>query len=330
MRLYERALEGGEGSRFLKRAIWHDYRSPCIYMATILKMPGVPPLATIEGHLVNGKAAAVSRPTRLGYEIGYALRGLKYRFTEIKTLQYVFMPDHVHLLLHVTEAITYHFSDVIRAFKQDCSARYKAMLRRECDHVFDGHVFADGYNDRILSGRDQLSTLIAYIRDNPRRLYLRRAFPEHFRSHLRLEVGDKTLAVFGNPLLLESPFKVQVRYSSKYAPDRLEAYKRSWEENIRSGGVLVSPFIHPLEREYMYQALDGGAKLIIIRENGFPERWKPERRFTEACAAGRMLFVGPVEFVSRRTDLTREACLELNDSAALIAALQPGSYRLRR
>lgn len=328
--LYNRLSAAQAPDRFHQRAKWHDYRSKSIYMITIKKMPGIPDLSIIYGRIDNGKAYATSTNTQLGAIICKALRELPVRFHEIRTLQYMIMPDHAHLLLEATRPLSYHISDAIRVFKQDCTSRYADALLNRFNFKFDGKVFADGFHDRILTGKNQLSALIGYIRDNPRRLFLKRQFPEAFRSHLSLILTDTVFSIYGNPLLLESPLKYHVRFSSKFTETELDKKKNTWAEAIRNGSVLVSPFIHPIEKTYLDAAISLGGNAIIIRDNGFPERWKPEKKYFDACAQGRIMFVGPEEFHTRRQDLTRAMCMRLNSIAERIGALTPGSYKLRR
>lgn len=330
LELYMQAAQSPSMNKFLKRAKWHDYRSRCIYMVTLMKMPGIPEFSIIKGYLENGKAHATVQPIRLGHHIGRALRNLPKHFPELRVLQYVFMPDHIHLLLEITRPVQYHLGDAVRVFKQDCNMRYQAILKEEFNYDFEGHVFTDGYNDRIIRRRGQLNTLFEYIRDNPRRLFLRRNFPEYFLSNILLRSSEQEYSLFGNLLLLENPEKSQVRFSSKYTPEELNTRRQVWEEAIRNGGVLVSPFYHPMEKEYLNKAIEDGGKIIIICENGFPPRWKPEKRFMDLCAEGRMLFVGPRDFDSRKQTLTRAACLKRNEDAKYIAALHRGDYTLHR
>lgn len=194
----------------------------------------------------------------------------------------------------------------------------------------------------------QLQILFDYMRDNPRRLYLRRSFPQYFCNGLLCiptgsggsgadEVsfdGENTeserFSVYGNMLLLENPYKVVVRFSRKFSEEKLAADKRSWKEAIRSGGVLVSPFIHPIEKEFLHMALEEGGKVIIICDNGFPPRWKPSRGYIQALTEGRLLFVGPEDYTASKIELTRQLSMAMNARAEQIAAMSAGSYRLSR
>lgn len=335
-------------NKCLRRAEWHDYRSKCIYMLTLMKAEGIPPFSTLSGSVEDGKVKAVVRNTRLGHHIGRAMRSMTSHYVETRLLQYVIMPDHVHMLVEVMKPVEYHLSQVVKFFKAECAGRYREILQMDYDFKFDGTVFAKGYNDRILMRQGQLQVLFDYMRDNPRRLYLRRSFPQYFCNGLLCiptgsggsgadEVsfdGENTesdrFSVYGNMLLLENPYKVIVRFSRKFSEEKLAADKLLWKEAIRSGGVLVSPFIHPVEKEFLHMALEEGGKVIMICDNGFPQRWKPSRGYIQALTEGRLLFVGPEDYTAAKIELTRQLSMAMNARAEQIAAMSAGSYRLRR
>lgn len=335
-------------NKCLRRAEWHDYRSKCIYMLTLMKAEGIPPFSTLSGSVEDGKVKAVVCNTRLGHHIGRAMRSMTSHYVETRLLQYVIMPDHVHMLVEVMKPVEYHLSQIVKFFKAECAGRYREILQMDYDFKFDGTVFAKGYNDRILMRQGQLQILFDYMRDNPRRLYLRRSFPQYFCNGLLCiptcsggsgadEIsfdGENTesdrFSVYGNMLLLENPYKVIVRFSRKFSEEKLAADKRSWKEAIRSGGVLVSPFIHPIEKEFLHLALEEGGKVIIICDNGFPPRWKPSKGYIQALTEGRLLFVGPEDYTASKIELTRQLSMTMNARAEQIAAMSAGSYRLRR
>lgn len=80
------------------RAPWHDYKSRCIYMITIMKRAETPQLAFVEGSELRITP------------IGRIIQRLIINFNEveplIRILQYIVMPDHVHILLFVTDNIS--------------------------------------------------------------------------------------------------------------------------------------------------------------------------------------------------------------------------------
>ena len=87
------------------------------------------------------------------------------------------MPDHVHILLFFVELPT-----------QEILGRILARFKVEVNKVTgtDG-VFAKGFNDQILKSTRTLDTFYKYIRDNARRLAVRRAHPEFFPTRQRPE-----------------------------------------------------------------------------------------------------------------------------------------------
>lgn len=327
---YKSALRAAKKKKAVRRAEWHDYSCKCIYMVTVMKMPGIPNFSIVEGKVSGNVVTAKAVPTRMGNHIARALKDLPLKFREYRTLQYVMMPDHIHILMEIMTPADYKLNELVMAFKNDCTRRYRHILSNEFDSEFRGNVFDYGFHDRILMHKDQLTGLFAYIRDNPRRLYLRMSCPEYFRTVLMCVADDKEFSIYGNLNLLEHPDKKVVRYSSKFTEEKRRIDRQIWCETIRSGGVLVSPFIHRCEDEYLELAIQNGGKAIVIMENGFHNRWKPGKRYIDACADGRLLFIGPKEYSYARIHIDRQMCMRLNSVAEMIASLPPRSYRLRR
>lgn len=328
--LYEKGLAHPVSNNNLKRAHWHNYRSRCIYMITLMKAPGIPVFSFVKGNIADGKVSAITQPLRLGHHIGRALKDLPVAYPQIRLYQYALMPDHLHMLLEVKEDIPFNLGDIIRHFKNDCTFRYKAILKHDYDFEFDGHVFEMGFNDRILCGENQLSVFYNYLKDNPRRLYLKQQYPFYFNNVLACTSGNRRYSLYGNICLLEHPNKQVVRFSRSFSSERLQQNRVIWAETIRNGGVLVSPFIHPVERECLKMALENGGRIILIKENAFPVRWKPTKAYIDATAQGRMLFVGPEDYHSAKIDMKRALAMRMNKTACEIADIKRGDFSLSR
>ena len=140
-------------SNQIYRAPWHDYHSRCIYMITMLKRMETPPFAYVEGMGLKF--------TPLGREIQKQIIHFSELESRIRILQYVVMPDHIHILLFVTEPIPETLGQYI--------ARWKIKVNKACG--FES-IFEIGFNDQILHMSRSLKVLVNYIRDNPRRLRL--------------------------------------------------------------------------------------------------------------------------------------------------------------
>ncbi len=182
-------------------------------------------------------------------------------------------------------------------------------------------LFEPGYHDRLLLRAGQLTTLKRYIADNPRRLAVKRQHPQLFRKRLHIRIGSQEYAAYGNIFLLRKPDKAQVLVHRADSPAVHAAHMQEWQQLILNGGVLVSPFISQREKEARDMARQHSGDLIILRENGFPDIFKPQGWEFPYCAAGHLLLLAPWPHHNERTTITRRQCLSLNDMARAIAAI---------
>ena len=231
---------------------------------------------------------------------------------QLKILDQVIMPDHVHILIQVMEPIRKHFGDIIQAIKSASTSGIRKLTGSR-----DMTVFEEGFHDRIVKNRTQLDTLYRYIRDNPRRLAVRRAHPEFFRRVNRMEIAGRECRVYGNFQLLDCPFREQV-VVHRADTDTERAEKRDrWLYTAANGGVLVSPFISPAEKAVRDEADQAGGRFILITNRQMDDRYKPSGRDFELCEAGRMLIISIPDL---NPDLTRPVCLTMNALAEEICA----------
>lgn len=182
-------------------------------------------------------------------------------------------------------------------------------------------LFEEGYNDRILYRAGQLDVLKKYIADNPRRLAVKRQFPHLFRKYLHVRIGKQEYAAYGNIFLLRKTTKAQVIVHRRDTAEEHEAHMKEWKRVSVEGGVLVSPFISPREKEVREMAKECGGDMIILRENGFPDIFKPSGWEFDYCAEGRLLLLAPWPHHMERHTITRSQCLSLNDMAKEICSL---------
>ena len=173
-------------------------------------------------------------------------------------------------------------------------------------------LFAKGYNDLILRSYDELPTWQNYLRDNPRRLMMKRANPEWLRPFFGLKVGTTTYSSLGNQALLRSPRRIAVRVSRRLDSNQIEMEKARYLDMARQGTVLVSPAISPGEKLVMRAAFDAGLPTIVLVENGFTPLTKPKGEQFDACAAGRLLLLAPWEHHNEKRTITAYQCQQLN------------------
>ena len=229
---------------------------------------------------------------------------------EIRILCYAVMPDHFHALLFVTKPIERSLGAIVQAIKSAATRKIRALYSLPSVDIFE-----QGFHDRIISNRGQLATVVDYIRDNPRRLAIRRAHPEFFRRVNNLQIGDSTYQAYGNFQLLDCPFKEQVIIHRADTPEQYERNRQRWLYTAANRGVLVSPFISAAEKSIRTEAEALGSRFILITNEPMGERYKPTAPDFSLCQSGRLLLVSSPSSPS----LSRAQCLALNALASSIA-----------
>ena len=181
-------------------------------------------------------------------------------------------------------------------------------------------LFAKGYNDLILRSYEELQNWEHYLRDNPRRLLLKRARPDWLRPFFNLKIGATTYSGIGNRNLLRSPRRLPVRVSRRLTKEQIEAVTTQYMEAARHGAVLVSPAISPGEKQVMRTAFDAGFPTIVLMENGFTAMSKPKGEQFDACANGRLLMLSPWEHHNEKRAINAAQCTQLNLMAIEISS----------
>ena len=234
------------------------------------------------------------------------------------------MPDHVHIVLHVTEEMPATFNLVLRGWVQGCK-------KAACELDLSDEVFSDKPFIRVLVGRGQLQTMADYVRLNPLRMAIRQAYPGCFAIQRGVCVAGHTYAAVGNVRLLFAPHFWQVHVHKEWVWDadhgddqRLRDYKNDCILRARRGYVLVSPFINEHEAAVRDVALREHLPVICLLDNGLPDqsRYKPSGDRTEAIAAGRLLLLSPWDtYDPAKGRCTRAECNLLNALAASLVSL---------
>lgn len=292
------------------RAKWHDYTQRCIYMLTLNKGNIIDDFGMLAGDYnipAGEKGSSYIQASRIGKAIKRILLNFRIIEPNIRILQYALMPDHLHILLFVTAPTKEVLGRII--------ARFKVAVNEEAGIT---GVFAKGFNDQILKTSRSLDILYRYLKENPRRLAVRRAFPEYFRRVNRVRIAGGEYRAYGNFQLLECPFKEQVVVHRADSEEVRAANRERWLYTAANGGVLVSPFISPAEKAIRAEAEEAGGKFIFITDRQMEERYKPSGRDFELCEAGRMLIVSSP---SEGENLSRAHCLKMNGLAEMIASV---------
>ncbi len=179
-------------------------------------------------------------------------------------------------------------------------------------------LFAKGYNDLILRSYEELEKWKNYLRENPRRLMMKRSNPEFLRPFFGLRIGEFTFNGIGNRGLLQVERRVAVRVSRRLVGEDLDRTVERVLREAREGAVLVSPAISPGEKRIMRAAFDEGLPTIVIVENGFTKLSKPHGEQFYACGEGRLLMLSAWEHHNDKRKLTAYQCVQMNMMAFAI------------
>lgn len=254
------------------------------------------------GHVINGFKAGTRKAAR---ELG-----ITERKAEVKT-ETEAEPQHTE---HSSTATA-----PAPAAPKVPYAEPPAQLSKSSKHPPRGTLWEPGYNDRLLLHKGQLQHMLAYLDDNPRRLLLKRQHPEYFTQLAPIPVLDNiNMPAMGNRYLLERPLKLQVQCSRHLYPWEISQRKQAFLEAGRQGAVIVSPCISPGEQQIATACLEEGIPLIVLLLKGFPPYFKPQPRYLQACAEGRLLMLAPYPFQNEKLTDMRARCLTLNNLAARI------------
>ena len=325
-----------------RRRDGHDYEARQMYLITIT-VEGRRPLL---GRVVGNPEAAEGAPdaphtelSPLGKAVEQQWMAISHYHPEVKVLALQMMPDHLHSILFVKERMPQHLGHIIKGFKASTNKEYRRLIapapssavpvvssaatpsqrtgRPKPDRKH-GLLWSIGYTDGILGRKGQLNNWLAYLRDNPRRLLMKRLHPEYFRVQRNVQVGSYEFSAIGNRYLLSHPVRLQVQCSRRLTQEEIAQQTSYYLGLAKRGAVLVSPSISPGEKAIMRAAFDAGYPLILLQENGFTELAKPGGARFDACAEGRLLILAPWEHHNQRLAINRSQCLSLNDMARAI------------
>jgi len=239
-------------------------------------------------------------------------------YPQIAVTAYVIMPDHIHLAIHVHTDLEVGLSRAISRYMGIATRLYRNAVISD-DTSTQTSFFSRGFNDRIAYDDTQQQRQWHYICDNPRRYLIKKFFPRLFHTRWQLSANGKEYIALGNIFLLRTPHRMAVKVSRRHTPAEKSALIEAWHRCAVNGGTLISPFIHPKEKEIYRQAVETGASIIKIMDNGFSERFAPSGQEFELCSAGRLLLIAPSGHQTQAVSMTYAYAQSLNALASHIA-----------
>ncbi len=319
---------------YLQRKIGHDYTAPSAYLITVVTQDRRPLLGSLVG---KSAAEAAIDATVLGKQVIAAFYDIEKKVKEktgcdVQVVQYQLMPDHFHGILYVKEKLPkeWHLGRIISGWKGTCSRAYtrdvnESELTLLQGNVLEGGVltlFEKGYNDRLLVSKGQLQGWIQYLRDNPRRLWLKKHQPDMLRKVYEFEAGAKgrRFTAVGNTFFVTYPEIAQVRCHRNLTEEEIQKEVAHYMGLARSGVILVSPFISPAEKAVYEACYREKLRMIRIVSRALDGKFMyPSGRDFDGCVAGFLLVLAPYMAGDEHTAakrISRSQCLDMNDIAA--------------
>ena len=252
---------------------------------------------------------------------------------EVRILQLRMMPDHIHVILHVTRTMHVGIKTVVRGLWQgvkrigrELTTSISSNIIRDNERCFP--VFTEMPFIRPMARRGQLKTMIHYVQMNPQRLATKRLMPELFLVQDGIEIAGRTYKGVGNADLLQRAkyMPVHVRRTmmdeAAHGDDkRLRDYMNSCVLAARQGAVMVSPFISEYEKAVMEVLLKEGLPFIYIADNGFRDYYKPQDSLFDAVARKQVMILSPWDYDPKKKHVSREECVAMNGMAEEISNL---------
>ena len=265
---------------------------------------------------------------------------------QIEVLNAQTMPEHLHGVWRMKAPLRRQLGEHLRGFKIGAT---KIARELGCSSIDAGTrgcgLFAEGFTDTILFDEISLAWAFAYLRDNPRWLWIKHAHPEFFTRSTdfswKSPRGEELhFMAVGNRALLNAPVLLQVQCSRRdfaYARDAEGKINREVPPRIASaviagkcesflataahGAVMVRPCISEGEREIVRLALRHGARVVALKNKGFSPLFKPSGELFDYCAQGRLLLIAPARwpYLPGKKPMTRGNACTLNRIAQLLS-----------
>lgn len=221
----QKAFAGEKKPSMQRRCVDNDYTARRMYMLTMVTEGRKQLFGKVVGRSEAIEPSAEAphiELSPLGEAVEQIWQTIGSHHPEVKVVALQMMPDHLHAILFVKTQMEKPLGKVLLGVKQACNQAFREVMPVEFVAVAQQHakqkrenglLFAKGFNDQILLRDGQLERWLNYLKDNPRRLLIKRENPNLFRVQRGLEYGGISFSAIGNRFLLEHPIKIQVQCS---------------------------------------------------------------------------------------------------------------------
>lgn len=107
-----------------------DYSQPRIYMLTMATEGRLPLFGVLTGDASQptwADDAPRLQPSALGEAVLQEVDGIPRYYPQITIIASQLMPDHLHILLYVRQALPVHLGQVVSGFKAGCNKKWRQM-----------------------------------------------------------------------------------------------------------------------------------------------------------------------------------------------------------
>ena len=312
-----------------------DYRGRAVYHFTFPVEGRFPLFGTLEGESAE---RAFIKLNPFGYRVYQILCGLPQFYAAkgfaLKVLAQKVMPDHIHLVIQVLEPLPQSIGAVVRGFKSACTMVYKQEFLSCGENAAEVHSIANRqgnaaevhsianrqgsiwqqdaayYHERILHAPGQLNRMINYVKDNPRRLWLKKNNPDLFRLHRHTEMCGLSFTSLGNHFLLDWHDNQTVEMPRNATVEQVQKRLQLAMAAAQNGAVTYTAAISKGEQLIARTLRKQGYPLVVLLSDGFPKEGSPHERFYkpggiyfEACSKGQLLLLEPTEQTFLNADI---------------------------
>lgn len=296
-----------EGLAVGTRLATFDYSMPYFYMVTIKRHAGLEAFSEI----VEPGECRLNAITR---SFVNCIRNFHVGCKAVAPIEcFSVMPDHIHMLIRIVEnEERLRLETIVGQIMAALENRYQEATGRRVE-VFDAR-----WHDWIVMQSGQLKAFTRYIRENPKRHWVRKIHSAYFQRVGEIDFLGRKWYGYGNAAILDLPVVEPFRCSRKWQEGGAEwcaAVARA--ERIGPGGAGIGTFMSPCEKACGNAIVHAGGRLIVLSPEGFGARWHPRRNHERFCAEGRMLFLSLYPEMARqptREELYRR-CHEMGDIA---------------
>ena len=304
-----RKIDAEKEIRRFRRFRGYDYSRGAALFITIVTNPR----RRLFGKIIDAKL----QKTQLGLAVERRLIEMG-QMPGIRLFNFVVMPDHVHLQLHLRAGLPeplVTLGRAIGAFKSLCAKDFHELTGES------GQLWQQGYHDWICQSAEMIAAVNRYIDYNPLKFELRYNQPEFLAIHEPLAAWRLSTEEFwrgiGAAELLDggTPFislRISRRLSLRQIGEAVARIRR------RAGDyVFVGGWISPGEKAVRDMLLaEQKGKIIQILPSAMPHDYKVGSLWLRAIRDRRAAIIARG---NSEIEFSRTACLEVNEAAARVA-----------